>query len=510
MRMKTFQALTMPDALRAIKEELGPDAVILSTREVRTGDGMFGLFGRTMIEVVAADDSKPAPVTSAPVLTTTAAPKPAELPREKTNGFQAALYTSLGELAQPASSAPAAAAVTGREWGRITAELRELRAVVERSVRDRRVEPPPTPRALNRLPDRYRTLYYELMNNDVEPATAETLVRRAAEGAVDMESDAAARGRLLRVIASGVAVSGPVLAENDVKKTVVFVGPTGVGKTTTIAKMAAHYKIKQKRSVALITLDTYRVAAVEQLRMYANIIGVSLEVALTKREALDFIKRRGQTELILLDTTGRSPMDTAGVDELQELLALDHPIETHLVMSATTRERDLMEAMSRYAALPINHLLFTKLDETTAYGNIYSMAQRTGLALSYFSIGQSVPEDLEQVTPARVADLVLGARLRSADWRPESASTPMTAAPRPAAVRASDAIRAGRELQSRRMVAPPPIAEKPTSSARPVTAAQAAPTRRVVSVRKPIAPARPAGFATRLSAWLGLSQGGKR
>jgi CheY-like chemotaxis protein len=303
-------------------------------------------------------------------------------------------------------------------------------------------------------------------------------------------------------------VSGPIISDRDAKKTVVFVGPTGVGKTTTIAKIAAHCKLKEQRSVALITLDTYRVAAVEQLKLYANIIGVSLEVALTKREALAFIRRRRQTDLILLDTTGRSPMDPAGVDELHELLGLGHPIETHLVMSATTRERDLMDAMSRYATLPIDHLLFTKLDETTAYGNIFTMMQRTGLSLSYFSVGQSVPEDLEAVRPERLADLILGAPLRSG----APARRDLTAAPQApsAPQRAADAVRAGvRELPPSRPSAParvPQLHPLPKAEGRGegVTSVR----RTAVVARKP-AP-RPRSFASRVGAWLGFGQGGNR
>jgi flagellar biosynthesis protein FlhF len=256
--------------------------------------------------------------------------------------------------------------------------------------------------------------YQDFLRIGLEPETAQRLVTTALQHLQpgDLESDAVVRQTLHRLLVREIKVGGPLLGLGDWKKTVIVAGPTGVGKTTTIAKLAAHYKLKEKRNVALITLDTYRVAAVEQLRMYANVIGVSMDVALTKREALDCIRRRSKAELILIDTAGRSPKDEAGMEELRQLVDLDHPLETHLVLSATTRERDLVEGVTQYAGIPISRLLFSKLDETTGFGGLFDLMLRSGLPLSYFSTGQSVPEDLEVVRAERLADLLLGGELR--------------------------------------------------------------------------------------------------
>lgn len=437
MKIKTFQAMTMTDALRTIKEELGPDAVILSTKSVKQQSGMFGLFGRTSFEVTAAIDFDPKDDGAArrePDDVPTGDSRPAT----RQPAFQDTLRSSMrqggaarvpvvgaaGPQAQPPSDShqearPQAEAVfpgQAREEHlpdirRLAEEVRGLRQLVEANLAPRR-----TARRMpsKRLPAGSSALLQDLVRAGVEAGAAEQVLDEAAvsvQGGAE-ESDLALRRAVHQALTRCISVSGPLLNGADQKKTVIFVGPTGVGKTTTIAKLAAHYTLKEQRSVSLITLDTYRVAAVEQLRMYAKVIGVTLDVALTKRDALDFIRRRSRSELILIDTAGRSPMDEAGLQELRELVSLDHPLETHLVLASTTREQDLIGGATGYAGIPITRLLFTKLDETCGYGGLFVMARNSGVPLSYFSTGQNVPEDLEVATPERVADLVLGHPLR--------------------------------------------------------------------------------------------------
>lgn len=303
------------------------------------------------------------------------------------------------------------------------AELKGLRELLERALGER---PKPEPRKeadawLDELPGRLGPRYRDLIARGLAPAEAQRLVTAVRErGAhVNLTDDGALGLEVRRLLAREVKVSGPLLGLGEWKKTAIFVGPTGVGKTTTIAKIAAHYRLRENRSVALITLDTYRVAAVEQLRSYAKLLDVTLDVALTKRDALDFIRQRSKAELILIDTTGRSPRDGAGMEELRQLVTLDHPLETHLVLSATTREQDLADHLARYAGIPIQRLLFTKLDETMGYGGLYDMMRQTGLPLSYLGTGQNVPEDLAVARPELVADLLLGGTVPAAEKKRE-------------------------------------------------------------------------------------------
>jgi flagellar biosynthesis protein FlhF len=180
-----------------------------------------------------------------------------------------------------------------------------------------------------------------------------------------------------------------------------------VGKTTTIAKLAALYALQQKRKVALITLDTYRVAAVEQLRVYGTILGLTVDVALTCEDLAGLLRMRTSADLILIDTAGRSPLDQAAMRELKKLVGPNRQVEAHLLLSAATREADLTVVLERFMTLPIKSLIFSKLDETTQFGGLINVLQRTGLPLSYLSTGQRVPEDLEVATPQLLAELLL-------------------------------------------------------------------------------------------------------
>lgn len=404
MKIKTVQAPTMQDALRAIKTELGPDAVILSTKRIRQGGRLFGMFGRSMIEVAAATD----PGRTGENGDAREGRKPSTDRR-----FEDLLQVS---LKQQSDQGDVPQAKSGRrspedriperpapiEWEQVLAELRSIRRLLGDAGHDEGY-------GGKGLAAMLTSRYQDLLCAGLERATAERIVKEVQEqlGGATAASPAAVRHVLRRLLAENVRVSGPLLNPEERRKTVIFVGPTGVGKTTTIAKLAAHYRLQEQRSVSLITLDTYRLAAVEQLRMYAHLIGLAADVALTKREAAECIRRRSQADLILIDTAGRSPRDAAGMEELKELISLDHPCEVHLVLSATTRERDLKDGVAPYAGIPISRLLFTKLDETTGFGGLFEMSLRTGLPLSYFSTGQRVPEDLEVVRPERVADLLL-------------------------------------------------------------------------------------------------------
>ena len=204
-----------------------------------------------------------------------------------------------------------------------------------------------------------------------------------------------------------IRVSGPLLDAANDYKVALFVGPSGAGKTTTIAKLAAHYRLQEGRSVALITLDTCRLAAVEHLRMYAKVLGVPLETARTTADVVEGIRRHRQASLIMIDTPGFESHETAQLMNLGQLKESCGSIDTHLVLSATTRMQDLRRAMARYGACAPSRLLFTKLDETEEYGNLFELAYQTTLPLSYWSNGQRVPEDVELADPARLANLLL-------------------------------------------------------------------------------------------------------
>jgi flagellar biosynthesis protein FlhF len=462
MQIKTFRALDMREALRAVKEELGPDAVILSTREVKSGGGAFGLFSRAVVEVTAAVDrgrARPGAPRADGWNEGARAPgargrgdgrdemgsgnqyrndvheergailshgrlvrggenlqdsRRQEHARSNTpfseqlqdaGGLQA-IREDLAMVKQQLSDLRRPAGQPSREregWKAFEEDLRGVRRLVGTLVKNER------DCFIERLTTPLKSAYDWLLDSGLETNVVFTLVKELHESLPldDEQLAAMLRTSVLDLMIREVKISGPLLDEEGGPKAVMIVGPSGVGKTTTIAKLAAFYALRQKRNVALITLDTYRVAAVEQLRVYGSILGLSVDVALTCEDLAGMLRVRKSADLILIDTAGRSPLDETALRELKQFAAPNREVEVHLLLSAGTREADLAVLLSRFMTLPVNSLIFSKLDETTQYGSVFNVLHQTGLPLSYLTTGQRVPEDLEVATSSLLADLLL-------------------------------------------------------------------------------------------------------
>jgi flagellar biosynthesis protein FlhF len=417
MKMKVFHADTMHDAIRAIKEELGPDAVILSTKRVRRGSLPFALFGRSLLEVTAATDSIAEQVVPDHQATPQVAQDDAlsvENQREPSPAFQDTL-SALLRSNKPAGSGgtnvrtpapttkPGPRSASQGRFRHLKNELLDLQQLLTSSLPDE------SQMAGSNFPAPLARVCRLLVTQGFRPSTAESLClalrRRLSQES--LQSDSEIQDALHRLCVEQIRVSGPLLDAANGYKVAMFVGPSGAGKTTTIVKLAAHYRLEENRSVALITLDTCRMAAVEHLRMYANVLGVPLETAQTTADVVEGIRRHRKASLILIDTPGFGPNETARLMNLGGLKDSYGSIETHLVLSAATRMQDLRRTVARYDACAPSRLLFTKLDETEEYGNLFELAYQTSLPLSYWSNGQRVPEDLELAESARLADLLL-------------------------------------------------------------------------------------------------------
>ena len=260
------------------------------------------------------------------------------------------------------------------------------------------------------LPQELFQLFTELLDSEVNEELARELVERVRSETKGSRIDdlLMVKARLARMIEAEVHVSGPIQTTPGRSRLVALVGPTGVGKTTTIAKLAANYRLKEKHRVGLITVDTYRIAAVEQLRTYADIIDLPMQVVSTPREMREAVGRMDNLDLILLDTAGRSPKDEVRIQELRAFLTEAEADEVHLVLSSVASGRALEQTAERFAAVGTTALVLTKLDEANSLGNILPLVRTSKLPLSYLTNGQNVPDDIEVAEPMRVARLILG------------------------------------------------------------------------------------------------------
>ncbi len=253
-----------------------------------------------------------------------------------------------------------------------------------------------------------QSLYGRLVRRDIPKDVAQgllkdTLTRLPKQ---DWNDEGKIWIRLGSLVAERVVTVDPWEFSGD-QRIVVLIGPTGVGKTTTIAKIAANFSLVGAKNVGLITVDTYRIAAVEQLKTYAEIIGIPVQVAYSPRELKDSIARMADRDLILIDTAGRSQNNYLQMGELKNYLeGID--AEIHLVISATTKSSDVDEIVKAFGQVSIDRVIITKLDETTTYGVVLQTCERTNAPLSFVTTGQGVPEDIEVATNEKIAQLILG------------------------------------------------------------------------------------------------------
>ncbi|MBK7405760.1 MAG: flagellar biosynthesis protein FlhF [Phycisphaerales bacterium] len=256
-------------------------------------------------------------------------------------------------------------------------------------------------------------LYMQLLNNQVSTEVADELTSAVRDEltAEELGDPGVVRDSLLRHLAKLIPVAPATTpaarAEIGRPSVIALIGPTGVGKTTTVAKLAANLKLRYGKKVGLITADTYRIAAVEQLRTYADIVGLPLKVVLSAQDLPGAIDSLGACDVVLLDTAGRSQHDSARLDELAELLDAAKPDACHLVLSLAAAESVIVAAAERFGALGPQKLILTKLDEAVEFGVIANIARRVRLPLSHVTTGQEVPDHIEPAGADRLARLVL-------------------------------------------------------------------------------------------------------
>jgi len=392
MEVKTFRARSMQEALQLVRRTLGADATLLQAREVR--NGLLGwLPGARQVEVLASADVQ----------------APCRLP----------VGPPRSDLAPPGTLA----ALPGASRLGTASELPPLdcdyQTRFRAAVHDAQAEPPSLVEQLSRppsrgpvrnLPETAFRLFTDLVDAELHEDLARELIERVcqAAGPHDLTDPLVLKARLARLLEEEIRVGGPIVVRPGERRIVAVVGPTGVGKTTTVAKLAANYRLRERRRVGLITVDTYRIAAVEQLRTYAEIIDLPMEVVATPRELRAALDRLSGQELILVDTAGRSPRDEVKIQELKSLLGECRADEVHLVLSCVSGGQSLRRTAAQFAALGVTALLLTKLDEANGLGGLLPLLRHSRLPVSYVTDGQNVPDDIAVADGKTLARMMLG------------------------------------------------------------------------------------------------------
>ncbi len=460
MNLKTFTAESMPAALAKVKHTFGPNAVILHTRSYKQG-GILGFGARTIVEITAAEGEASGRsrqrqrtkaqslVQRAQQLTQQAKPAQNEPNADATRDLIRKTYLAAqAEMVQPGGNAsdvaevsspalisagivdgravspplPSTAASSANEQAvlneALTDELQTMKRMLAKMVRQQR-QGATQPRQRNKqgqtdLPDTLFDQYLGLLQQEVTEDLAEEIVQevRANLSHEELTDESAVKQAVLQSIVHLLPSSAGKQATPHVQdgrpRTVALIGPTGVGKTTTIAKLAANFKLREKKKVGLITIDTYRIAAVDQLRTYANIIGVPLHVISSPAEMVQANTACANCDVVLIDTAGRSQRDDPKLEQMREFVDAANPHEVHLVLSSTCTQTALFDVVDRFSQIRLDQIIFTKLDEAVTFGVILNVIRKVNKQLSYFTTGQEVPHEIEPGRADRVAELVLG------------------------------------------------------------------------------------------------------
>lgn len=432
MLVKTFQAPTMAEALRLVKAELGPDAMIISTKKEKQG-GILGFFSKQVVKVTAAIDPHtpppPPPVREQP-----------ERERTTKEAFESSMLAPLArelrdlrekvelmarreeELRQRQQEQPAQPVVQPKTEGSLNLnniprqDLEEIKKLLlstliknqdggVKAVQWSDASPTDTKKEEAGQPE-HPPLVRELDRQGVEPELQEKILATLQTLPLD-QGDDSLKNRLGNAFSKLIRFAGNLRMKKNAPRIIALVGPTGVGKTTTTAKLAAMYALNKGNKVALITMDIFRVGAVEQLKTYTRIMGIPLEVASTPKELERAVERHGDCDLILIDTAGRSHKDAEKLEEMKVFLENTIQADIYLCLSATTKDRELEVILNRFSIFPISKVVFTKLDESESVGCIVNLLLKANLQIAYFTTGQRVPEDIEVATSEKLAELVL-------------------------------------------------------------------------------------------------------
>lgn len=418
MIIKKYIGKTEEEAISLAKADLGENVSIMNTKEI-IPHGIFKLFRKPSFEVTAAvDDIQKEDKTP--------------VKKEETPDFSKLQQALNEQQFTPAPDSKAAQKEAERERllkshqilededtdkdkeensSGIEQKLNTLQDLIEKQMTlSREEEKDEKERVVDKNQAYLDLIRKQLVQNEVEESYVNQIIEEI-EGTLGHNTtlDNILAGVYQKIV---LKIGTPHLIDLKTKRTkyIFFIGPTGVGKTTTIAKIASMMKLANKSSVALVTSDTYRIAAVEQLKIYANILGIPLNVVYAAEELEKLKEEQHGYDLVLVDTAGRSHNNEEQKEDLVNLLKTvpENDREVFLVLSATTKYQDLVKITSIYSEVCKYNLIFTKLDETDKIGNIFNIHILTGAPLSYVTEGQNVPNDISKIDAQKIAKQLLG------------------------------------------------------------------------------------------------------
>lgn len=383
MVIKKYIVSNMNEALTMIRSELGKNAVIITQRKVRK-EGVLGIFKPKLIEVTAA-------VENSKIVKNTNLDEKKDM-ENSINSIKKLMEEKLSnksiedkKLNNTIDNNKVIENINesnNKEVVKLRHEISDIKEILNKTlIKTEKID---YLHELLKELDIYEQFYDEFKEK-IKNINDKEEVRNSLREIIDKEI---------------------IIDTEELKGKIVLVGPTGVGKTTTIAKLAGKLALKEGKKVGLITVDTYRIGAVDQLKTYAEIMDIDFKVILNNKEMVEAVQAMKDLDVILIDSTGRSSKNIMQIKELKNLIGKAEVDSTYLVISGTTKNKDLKNIIEGYKGLEYNKIIITKLDETTSYGNIYNLQKLSGKPIRYLTVGQNVPDDIIDAKKEKVLDLL--------------------------------------------------------------------------------------------------------
>lgn len=388
MKVKKYSADTMAEAMRIVRNDLGNDAVILNSRIVFRG-GFLGFFRKKNFEVIAAVDPQ----------------MDRELKPVAKEKSKKAPPVYIEKEQKVKSGIRKEAAPTSMQSDPILKELTELKALIQNSGSE-------TTQVMKAYPEPIQKLQRFMNEQEFSGSLKDKFTSELMGKWFDRDTKSSDASMLtdFKKDIEQFLVEVPFGGITFTKKFVNVIGPTGVGKTTTLAKIAADCVLNHHKKVAFITTDTYRIAAIEQLKTYAQILNVPIEVCYNVTDFHQASSKFADYDVVLIDTAGRNFRNKKYVEDLLQVIDFERDMETYLVLALTAKQKDMEAIYEQFSAVAVQRFIFTKADETAVYGSVLNMIEKYKIGVAYITTGQNVPDDMMVASPETITNLLLGVK----------------------------------------------------------------------------------------------------